>query len=68
MRTRHNTAWMLVLAGAFSTLQGSAARAASLNLVQDGKAVYTIVVPDRGEALPMSAATMLAEKVEKASS
>ncbi len=64
MRTRCDTAWMLVLAGAVSLSRGSRAEAASLDLVHDGKAVYTIVVPDGGEALPMSAAAMLAEKGE----
>lgn len=43
------------------------ASGASLNLVQDGRAVYTIVIPDGKDTLAMSAATMLVKAVEKAS-
>ena len=51
---------------AVSLLSAPTVRAAgvTLSLVQDGKAVYTVVVPDGKDAVAMSAATMLADTVD----
>ena len=43
------------------------AAGATLRLVQDGKPIYAVAVPDGKEAVAMSAATMLADTVAKAS-
>ena len=69
MKTQCGLSWTLAVIVAVSLLQASSAWAAgaTLNLVQDGKAAYTIVVPDGKDAVVMSAANMLADTVEKAS-
>ena len=69
MKTQHGMKWTLAVIVAVSLLGAPAVCAGemALNLVQDGKAVYTVVVPDGKDAVAMSAATMLADAVEKAS-
>jgi hypothetical protein len=69
MRTQHGLKWTLSAIVAVSLLSAPTvlAAGATLDLVQDGKAVYTVVVPDGKGAVAMSAATMLADTLEKAS-
>ena len=69
METQNGLKWTLPVIVAVSLLGTPTVRAAgaTLSLVQDGKAVYTVVVPDGKDAVAMSAATMLADTVEKAS-
>ena len=69
MKTQHGLKWTLSVIVAVSLLSAPTVRAAgaTLSLVQDGKAVYTVVVPDGKGAVAMSAATMLADTLEKAS-
>jgi hypothetical protein len=69
MKTQHRLRWTLPVIVAASLLGTPTVRAAgaTLSLVQDGKPVYAVVVPDGNDAVAMSAATMLADTVEKAS-
>ena len=69
MKTQIGLKWTLPVIVVASLLSAPAVCAGetALNLVQDGKAVYTVVVPDGKDAVAMSAATMLADAVKKAS-
>ena len=69
MKTQHGLKRTLpvILAAFLLSATSAGAAGATLSLVQDGKAVYAVVVPDGKDAVAMSAAAMLAETVEKAS-
>ena len=69
MHTQDGLKWTLsvVLAASLLSATSAGAAGATLSLVQDGTAVYTVVVPDGKDEVAMSAATMLASTVEKAS-
>ena len=60
MEMQNGLIWTLPVVVAVSLLGVPDARAAeaALNLVQDGKAVYTVVVPDGKDTVARSAATM----------
>jgi hypothetical protein len=69
MKSQDNRKWTLSVIAVFYFLSTPAIRGAgpTLSLVQDGKAVNTVVVPDGKGALALSAARMLADTLEKAS-